>query len=1141
MRGSTKRPALVVAALLLSGSSVFAGASAALERAATLLEEGRAVEARAILVDAQPETQDTASRERLLELLGNAERRIQTMSEQEVKLQRAALFLERGDLRQARDHAEAVRRADRSTATEKMQASALLDKVAFQQDELAPTISGTLAQAEQDFNNGAHAEAKAGFTSVNRMGIRLSQDQQRTLNRYTMRLLQLERKQGAAFDTAIVSAGAIAPAAVEAVTIAAVAQQDGDAFQSDEDNQQDLFDQVQRANAKRVLEEADADRAAGRVLEAVNGYTAATTAPLSRFLTDAELARAESALRDVRALAGAPAQDGGLAQVAADRERSRQQITTEVTNLLAQANRSLDSGNVDNAQTQLSEARLRWRRGYTNGLFNETEFASQMAELDDFGRTIESSRAAILEREAERQAAQLAQESQDQAKRAREERANLVSGNLDRLQALQAEQKYDEALQVIDEILFIDPINPTARLMKDVLEDIMIYRRYMEIGRDRSRSYAAESITMHEATIVPSTIMDFPPDWPEISLRRGTVDAFVESEVDRRVLASIESRKIPATFSDDRLEDVLAFIATVTNMNVDVDWDSLADIGIERDEPVDLQLSEVSARIVLERVLEKVSPDEFTKAGFAVQDGIVVVASDQDLRKRTFIVIYDVRDLLFDVPDFEEVPELDVSSVLNQSSGRGGGGGGGGNIFNTTNTAPGIQLTPRELLDRLEEIIQTNVDFDGWQNNGGDTGVIQELNNNLIITNTATNHREIQGLLRQLREIRNLQISVEARFLLVAQDFFEQIGFDLDVFLNADSAQYQNAISQLDLAGITRAPGQGLPFLPGQIVSGLTGTPGFQSTQPGFFEIANPNFDPTAIPPDPASLATITQFNGAAPLFTSAPQQGGFGIIPGEQNSFGIASSLLEGSAFASQLLAQNPALSIAGTFFDDIQVDFLVEATQADRRSVVLNAPRLTFTNGKSATIAVVDQSGFISDLVPIIGTAAVAFDPVPATVNEGFTLKIRGVASADRRYVTMGVEASLATLKGFDQQVVTALVGGTGGNTGGGANTPQRADSAIQLPIVQFTRVQTGVTVPDQGTILLGGQRLTTEIETESGVPVLSKLPFLNRFFSNRATVKEEQTLLLLIKPTIIIQGEEEERAFPGLLDRMNNPYGF
>ena len=77
----------------------------------------------------------------------------------------------------------------------------------------------------------------------------------------------------------------------------------------------------------------------------------------------------------------------------------------------------------------------------------------------------------------------------------------------------------------------------------------------------------------------------------------------------------------------------------------------------------------------------------------------------------------------------------------------------------------------------------------------------------------------------------------------------------------------------------------------------------------------------------------------------------------------------------------------------------------------------------------------------------------------------------------------------------------------------------------------INTTVSVPDKGTVLLGGQRLVDEIEVETGVPVLSKIPFVNRFFSNRVTSKSEETLLILIRPEIIIPQENEDLLFPGL----------
>ena len=75
------------------------------------------------------------------------------------------------------------------------------------------------------------------------------------------------------------------------------------------------------------------------------------------------------------------------------------------------------------------------------------------------------------------------------------------------------------------------------------------------------------------------------------------------------------------------------------------------------------------------------------------------------------------------------------------------------------------------------------------------------------------------------------------------------------------------------------------------------------------------------------------------------------------------------------------------------------------------------------------------------------------------------------------------------------------------------------------------TRVSVPDRGTVMLGGLTLTGEVERESGAPVLSKLPILGRLFSNRSKVSDKQILLILVKPTIMLQEETEEDAISAL----------
>ena len=73
--------------------------------------------------------------------------------------------------------------------------------------------------------------------------------------------------------------------------------------------------------------------------------------------------------------------------------------------------------------------------------------------------------------------------------------------------------------------------------------------------------------------------------------------------------------------------------------------------------------------------------------------------------------------------------------------------------------------------------------------------------------------------------------------------------------------------------------------------------------------------------------------------------------------------------------------------------------------------------------------------------------------------------------------------------------------------------------------------MSVPDGGTLLIGGLKLSGERDVDAGVPILSRIPILKRAFSNTSNVKDDQVLLILIKPTIIIQEEAEAEAFPTL----------
>lgn len=1133
------------------------------DQASKLLDQGQVVAAHERLISLLRTADTQALRERIRDLVDQAERKLVSMDDLDISLQKAEYALTQNDLRQAERQAGAVLRSSKATSAQKKQASDLMDQAAKLRSELAPLAAAALDQAVSDVKAGHYAEAKAGLASISRLGLPLDQTRAAMLNRANEAVMQQERKNGKPFEVTPLALGAFKPADAAAPEAAV---QDGQVQQQEQpastppvppappappaaapeqtstpvasspaaapqagDN---LFDQAATFDAQRVLREADAAYEAGRFAEAVDKY-GKVEAEYARYLKPEEVARASERRKEAQVRLGSMASGQGadlMQQQIKERTVQRQEAEAVVANEMTVANAAISAGDPEKARTAAATAKLKWNEANSNGLLSPEQYRAKMSEIDALIKKIDaaSEQQAINARNA--LASQLQTDKQKQEARARQERQQRINESLDRARALQAEQKYAEALQVIDEILFLEPNNPAALLLRDIMKDVVLYIDFANTQRDKSYSYAVESAKMQHDMIIPQELMQFPPDWPDISIRRGDVQSYTESPVDREVIAKLESKKMVAKFTDNSLSDVLNYIQTLTNINFNPDWDVLQEIGVEKDTKISLDLKEVSARTVLERVLAKASKDEFNRAGWAVADGIIDVSAEAALNKRTFNVIYDVRDLLFQVPDFGQVPQLDLNSVLNQGGGSagggssGGGGGGGQGIFqdqqnqnNNTNGGP-LATNDRAQLDRLTEIIRNNVDFPGWKDNGGSTGSMDELNGNLIIRNTSRNHREIQSLLNQLREVRNLQINFQSQFLIVAQDFFEQIGFDMDIYFNAQNNQYQSAVNQQKFFGVAN---QGGPSQ-GQVSvkpSDLVGTNGTNQTTD--WTLTNPTTNTYAFQQNPFSVVTPSPMS----------------IVPVQSNSDQLASKLLGGTQFAQDILALNPALGIAGEFLDDIQVDFLITATQADRRSVTLTAPRLTLTNGRVANIYVANQVAFISGLTPVVGSSAVAFDPQLSTANQGFTLLIRGVVSADRRYVTCAIIASIAQLK---QPFRTVQVSAVAAGSGNAVGQPVQSSTGIELPETNVSRVQTGVTIPDQGTLLLGGQRLSTEVEVETGVPVLSKIPIINRLFTNRITTREEQTLIILLKPTIIIQKEEEDKHFPGLADTLKNPMG-
>lgn len=271
--------------------------------------------------------------------------------------------------------------------------------------------------------------------------------------------------------------------------------------------------------------------------------------------------------------------------------------------------------------------------------------------------------------------------------------------------------------------------------------------------------------------------------------------------------------------------------------------------------------------------------------------------------------------------------------------------------------------------------------------------------------------------------------------------------------------------------------------------------------------------------------------NGFNPNSDFSPvlvQQNSVGTTGEQPTGFTNPGNLITGlnTNLGGEAQANNYGLSTTvNAYLDDFRASLMLRAVQLGQNATTLTAPRLTLFNGQRAYLRVSTVQNYVSDLNPVVGTGTVGYDPQIDQLQSGVVLSVQATVSADRRYVTLTVIPQLQRIIALRQfayssgQATTVTDGGPA----------QLVTTFVQLPEYEITELATTVSVPDRGTLLLGGQTLMGEIERESGVPVLSKIPFLKRLFTNRGTSRDQQILLILIKPTIILQREIEQNSFP------------
>jgi len=679
------------------------------------------------------------------------------------------------------------------------------------------------------------------------------------------------------------------------------------------------------------------------------------------------------------------------------------------------------------------------------------------------------------------------------------DRQKRISELMSSAKAFQQQGRYEAALDQLESLIAIDPQNDAALALKSELEDMLYFRKARALEKEGDKQRADILLETDETGIPYAEEITYPKNWREIiekptrkpdqPLGLDPDDMAVYEKLDQVVDLSALTPTMPMSAAIDEIrnavEPPLTIVVLWRDLMDNANVDSTTEINM--DGPAQVRLG-----TGLENLLKAMSGAFGEPISYVVDKGVITIATVLSLPTKLETRVYDVSDLVGQQANFRGMSMMGMGGM--GGGGMGGYGGGMGGYGGGGYGGGGGQGA----YDLVYLIMET-IEPDSWYEMNNDTGQGEitlypgastlsgggmggggyggggmgggygggmggmggmsgmggyggggggSQPKKMVVLQTRDIHKKIEKLLMELRKALGQQVSIEARFLVVSENFLEDIGMDLDF--------------------------------------GYFGSPGKMG---------------------------IWTYDQGSSLIT-APDIST--KVPGSLGGVGDA------------ILVQG---GYTGFILDDLQVSFLLRATQAHTDATTLTAPKVTVLSGETASFTVQNDVSYALPPDVSYGTTSGAFSGGGGTTSSvlqniqriqvGSSLEITPIISHDKKNVLLYIITQLQDLLRMKSHLVEGPVGANG--------TVQTY--TVTVPETETSQVMTRVSVPDTGTLLLGGQKITAEIEKEAGVPILSKVPLLGRLFSNRSRIRDHKILLILVKPTIILQEEREAEALAAM----------
>lgn len=749
----------------------------------------------------------------------------------------------------------------------------------------------------------------------------------------------------------------------------------------------------------------------------------------------------------IAALKGLPGSD--TAQLLVDDvERTRlreEQMKADAENKLRRARIELERGRYDQAlaEADLALTTVKYAEAFVDWGDIEQRAEALVAEAT----TAREERTEATRQTAQREAAELlrAQEA-----RVRQQDEARIARQLDQAIAAFDLESYELAMEFSERVLEEDPRNEMAREIRDTSFEAGREKANQNFLRKKQVRFQEWRQELLEQRIPYTKLLNVDQkDWNELTemrAGRGVLGAAVDETgaEDLAVLAQLRETRIPNLVVDEieSLTEVIDQVKLVSGIDMVVDQ---AAEDAAYDEAV-LYTFNLKNSTTVENALDLIADASGEEVTWTVKYGAVLLTTREKARGELEMVPHDISDLTINLPNFL-APRLDQLRLLDELEDDDGGSPFGSYAEAST------QLEQ----DRLVELIQQNVSPASWEEEGVSINAYNETT--LVVRHTRTIQLEVQRFLEELRNFNSMMVTIDTKFLTVADNYLQQIGVDWRGIDNP-------AVPFTDLDDVTNG---------GE---------------------------------DDASLGFDNGGSGNANGNAAGNPSSGFFYDDGEDGDFKGTTQNFFNNPLGEALSAVG-GLTAQLQILDDANLSLIFQLVEKTSQIELVNSQQLTVYNSQQAAVSVINQQAYVQDFDVEVATFITIADPVINVLSEGVSLQVTPTVHHDRQALNLEVQPTVARVVNLTPFSTSLANGG--------------APVEFTLPELEIQALKTTAVIPDGGTILIGGLNRIRNTERRAEVPWLANIPIAGFFFKQEGYSDENSSLMILMQAWITDVREE------------------